>query len=93
MTTLASLTDVTVEYPGLKALDGVSLSVAPGDVLAIVGANGSGKTTLLNVLTGQRRPSSGSVTVRGEEVRFARPADALELGITLVPQEPLRPPR
>jgi ABC-type sugar transport system ATPase subunit len=89
MTTLASLNDVTVEYPGLKALDGVSLSVAPGDVLAIVGANGSGKTTLLNVLTGQRRPSSGSVTVRGEEVRFARPADALELGITLVPQEPL----
>lgn len=89
MTTLASLIDVTVEYPGLKALDGVSLSVAPGDVLAIVGANGSGKTTLLNVLTGQRRPSSGSVTVRGEEVRFSRPADALEHGITLVPQEPL----
>lgn len=89
MTTLATLTDVTVEYPGLKALDGVSLSVEPGDVLAIVGANGSGKTTLLNVLTGQRRPSSGSIAVRGQEVRFARPADALELGITLVPQEPL----
>lgn len=89
MTTLATLNDVTVEYPGLKAIDGVSLSVEPGDVLAIVGANGSGKTTLLNVLTGQRRPSSGSVAVRGQEVRFTRPADALEHGITLVPQEPL----
>ena len=89
MTALAALHNVSVDYPGLRALDDVSLTINAGDVVAIVGANGSGKTTLLSVLTGQRRPSSGSVTVRGRETRLAQPADALELGITLVPQEPL----
>lgn len=89
MTTLVALREVSVDYPGLRALDGVSLDIHAGDVVAVVGANGSGKTTLLNVLTGQRRPSSGSVHVGGREVALARPADALELGIVLVPQEPL----
>lgn len=89
MTTLAALRNVSVDYPGLRALDDVSLTINAGDVLAIVGANGSGKTTLLSVLTGQRQPSSGSVIVGGEATKFARPFDALELGITLVPQEPL----
>lgn len=89
MTTLAALHNVSVDFPGLRALDDVSLTINAGDVVAIVGANGSGKTTLLSVLTGQRRPSSGSVTVRGQEMKLAQPADALELGITLVPQEPL----
>ena len=89
MTTLVSVENVTVDYPGLRALDGVTLDIRSGDVLAVVGANGSGKTTLLNILTGQRLPSSGSVTVRGRALTRPRPGDALELGVVLVPQEPL----
>src|SRR5690554_3185365 len=89
MNTLVTVENVSVDYPGLRALDGVSLEIRSGDVLAVVGANGSGKTTLLNVLTGQRLPSSGSVTVRGRALTRPRPADALALGVVLVPQEPL----
>lgn len=92
MGTLIGLREVTVEYPGNRALDGVTLDIAPGEVLAVVGANGSGKTTLLSVLTGQRRPTGGSVVGAEGDIEFHRPADALARGITLVPQEPLMAP-
>ncbi|NUH40154.1 sugar ABC transporter ATP-binding protein [Streptomyces samsunensis] len=92
MTTLIGLRDVCVDYPGLRALDAVTLEIRPGDVLAVVGANGSGKTTLLNVLTGQRQPSRGGVVGPEGRLSLGRPGDALERGIVLVPQEPLTAP-
>ncbi|MDL9978687.1 ATP-binding cassette domain-containing protein [Microbacterium sp. ASV49] len=92
MSTLIGLRDVTVEYPGNRALDQVTLDINPGEVLAIVGANGSGKTTLLSVLTGQRRPTSGSVVGPDGDIVFDRPAAALAAGVALVPQEPLMAP-
>ena len=88
MSALIGLRDVTVEYPGNRALDQVTIDINPGEVLAVVGANGSGKTTLLSVLTGQRRPTSGSVVGPDGDVVFDRPAAALAAGIALVPQEP-----
>jgi branched-chain amino acid transport system ATP-binding protein len=58
--------DVSVVFSGLHALDSVSLSVAPGEILGLIGPNGSGKTTLVNAITGQVPLASGRV-VRGEE--------------------------
>ena len=66
------LHDVVKEYEGgVRALDGVSLTVAEGDLLAIVGPSGSGKSTLLHVMGTLDRPSSGTVRVAGEDVADA----------------------
>jgi ABC-type sugar transport system ATPase subunit len=89
MTTVIGLRHVSVNFPGSRALDDVTLDIHSGDVMAIVGANGSGKTTLLSVLTGQRRPSEGSVVGQEGAISFAQPRDALARGIVLVPQEPV----
>lgn len=80
--------EVTVDFPGTRALDHVSITIDPGDVLAVVGANGSGKTTLLSVLAGVRRPTSGTVIGEDGPVSFRNPRKALRAGIALVPQEP-----
>lgn len=60
------IVDVSVEFSGLRALDGVSLSVAPGEILGLIGPNGSGKTTLINAVTGQV-PLAGGRVCRGDE--------------------------
>lgn len=85
---LLGLREVSVAYPGTLALDSVSFDIEPGEVLAVVGANGSGKTTLLSTICGIRRPTSGQLVTQERPVRFDRPSQALELGITMVPQEP-----
>ncbi len=64
----ANLTKVYPGVPPVKALDGVTLRIEPGDLVAIVGSSGSGKSTLLNVMGGLDRPSSGSVRIRGLEL-------------------------
>ena len=58
--------DVSVEFSGLRALDGVSLSVAPGEILGLIGPNGSGKTTLVNAITGQVPLAAGRI-LRGDQ--------------------------
>lgn len=83
---------VTVDYPGNRALDGVTMTVRRGEIVAVVGANGSGKTTLLGVLTGQRAPSAGDVIGGDGPMALDGPKDALRRGIVLVPQEPLHAP-
>ena len=61
MTPRLSLRNITKRYPGITANDHVSLDIAPGEVLAILGENGAGKSTLMQVLDGKRRPSGGMV--------------------------------
>ena len=78
--------DVTKRYGGLRALDGVSLSVAPGEVLGLLGRNGAGKSTLLRLLTGRARPTSGAVRVLGHEL--PRELGAVRERINLVPEVP-----
>ncbi len=76
------------EEPVFRALDGVTLSFARGEVHAVLGENGAGKSTLMHVLSGLIRPSAGSVVLDGEPARFASSADALAAGIAMVHQRP-----
>lgn len=74
-------------YGGLTALDDVSFSLYPGEVLALVGDNGAGKSTLLSILSGNSTPSSGRLLVDDAVAHFRRPADATEAGIATVYQD------
>jgi branched-chain amino acid transport system ATP-binding protein len=72
---------VTKRFGGTLALDGVSVDVAPGEVVGMLGPNGSGKSTLLNVLSGFYRPQKGTIAMDGEEVLGRRPQEIRKLGI------------
>lgn len=87
MTPLLSLQDVSKRFPGVVALDGVSLDVLPGEVHAVMGENGAGKSTLMKIAAGVYRPDVGRVLVEGREVALAKPADATALGLHTVFQE------
>jgi ribose transport system ATP-binding protein len=84
---LLEATGVRKQFPGVLALDGVSLRVARGEVLAVVGENGAGKSTLMKVVAGVYRPDAGEVVLDGKPVSFATPADAIRAGISLIHQE------
>jgi len=74
-------------YPnGVRANDGVSLSVAQGEIHALVGENGAGKSTLMKVLYGLERPTSGQLFLRGERVQITNPQVAIQMGIGMVHQ-------
>jgi branched-chain amino acid transport system ATP-binding protein len=72
---------VSVRFGGLSALDAVSLTVAPGEIVGVIGPNGAGKTTLLNVLCGFIRPNAGEVLIDGRPFRHLRPHQLAGLGI------------
>ena len=71
----------------VRVLDGVDLSLYPGEVHALIGENGAGKSTLMKILTGYQPPSSGEVLVEGKPAYFAGSADAEARGIVLIHQE------
>ncbi|GAA4038741.1 sugar ABC transporter ATP-binding protein [Nonomuraea soli] len=74
-------------YPGVVALDGVSLQIRPHEVVGLAGENGAGKSTLLKALVGLVRPDSGTIRIRGREVRLRGVAQAATEGIGMVFQE------
>ncbi|MBV1851385.1 sugar ABC transporter ATP-binding protein [Catellatospora tritici] len=84
---LLQVDGLTVEFPGVRALDGVHFDVAAGEVHALVGENGAGKSTLLKVLGGLHRPSAGAIILDGVTYRPRRPADAVHAGIAVIYQE------
>lgn len=82
-----SLRNISVIYPGVKALDGVSLAFHPGEIHALVGENGAGKSTLIKVIAGAIRPDGGSIKVDGSEYAGFTPAEARAHGIEAIYQE------
>ncbi|MEO1853321.1 MULTISPECIES: L-arabinose ABC transporter ATP-binding protein AraG [Chromohalobacter] len=78
---------ISVEFPGVKALDEVSFSARAGEVHALMGENGAGKSTLLKVLSGVNRPSSGQLWIDGQAHVFTNAREALAHGIAIIYQE------
>jgi branched-chain amino acid transport system ATP-binding protein len=79
---LLELTDVTLRFGGTTALDGVSLDVRAGELLAIIGPNGAGKTSIFNCVSGVYRPQQGSIRFRGQDLLGVRPHHVARLGIS-----------
>ena len=84
---LLEMKDICKEFPGVKALDHVSLTVRKGEVHALMGENGAGKSTLMKCLFGMYAKSSGSILLEGQEVSFKNSKEALEHGVAMVHQE------
>ncbi|GAA2383809.1 ABC transporter permease [Catellatospora methionotrophica] len=78
---------LTKSFPGVRALDGATLTLAAGSVHALLGENGAGKSTLVKLLTGVYRPDAGRVVLDGRDMHFASPLEALHAGIGVVHQE------
>ncbi len=84
---LLQMTGICKEFPGVKALDNVSLTVKRGTVHALMGENGAGKSTLMKCLFGMYSKDSGSITLEGKEIAFKNSKEALENGVAMVHQE------
>ena len=81
------LEDIVKTFPGVRALDGVSLSVMPGEVHALMGENGAGKSTLMKVLGGIHQPTEGAIYMGDQKVVMAGPLEAKAKGIVFIHQE------
>ena len=81
------LDGITVSFPGVLALDRVSLNVRSGEVHGLMGENGAGKSTLLKVLSGVNDPQAGTLRLGGVEQRFSGTKAAIDAGIAIIYQE------
>jgi inositol transport system ATP-binding protein len=84
---LLEVINVSKAFPGVKALDNVSLTLRKGTVHALCGENGAGKSTLMHILIGMYRKDSGELIFKGKKVDFALPKQALDAGISIIEQE------
>ncbi len=78
---------LTKRFPGVIALEDVSLSVGQGEIVAVIGENGAGKSTLMKILAGIHQPDAGEIVFDGKAVSFASVKEAQALGIALIHQE------
>jgi branched-chain amino acid transport system ATP-binding protein len=86
METLLEFSDVELYYDHVYALKGVSVDLARGETVALIGANGAGKSSILRAITGLRRIKSGSIHFEGRRIDALNPADIVRLGIAMVPE-------
>ena len=84
---IIEMENISVEFPGVKALQNVDFNLRPGEVHALMGENGAGKSTLIKALTGVNKLASGRIYMRGKEVHFDGTAQAQAAGIATVYQE------
>ena len=84
---ILSMNGITKEFPGVKALDNVTIQVQRGTIHGLVGENGAGKSTLIKVLAGIYQPDAGEVVLNGQTQHFATPIEARRAGISVVHQE------
>ena len=79
--------DISMEFPGVRALDRVSFTVESGKVVSLLGENGAGKSTLLKILYGDYHPTSGKMLIDEQETAFHSPHEALQSGVSVIYQE------
>lgn len=84
---MLSMSGIIKSFPGVRALDGVSLDVEAGEVHCLLGQNGAGKSTLIKVLSGAHQPDEGEIRWQGEPVKLPTPISAMRLGIATIYQE------
>ena len=86
------LRDIRKYFGAVKANDGISLTLEPGKIYALVGENGAGKSTLMKILSGYQPPTGGEILLDDQPARFHSPADALAKGVGMLYQDPLDMP-
>ena len=83
---MLKVTDLHVNYGGIKAVKGISFEVPDGEVVTLIGANGAGKSTTLKAIAGLIKPSGGTIEFNGEDITGKNTTDIVRMGITLVPE-------
>jgi rhamnose transport system ATP-binding protein len=86
-TAILEMRGISQIFPGVKALDNVSISLYPGKVTALIGENGAGKSTLVKILTGIYRPTEGEILIDGKLATFPSAQAAIDAGVTAIHQE------
>jgi ABC-type sugar transport system ATPase subunit len=86
-TPLLELRGINKSFPGVKALDSVSVDLRKGEILALLGENGAGKSTLLKILSGAYSMDSGAVIIDGKVLEMKKPSDAQAAGVSIIYQE------
>ncbi|MCK5851826.1 sugar ABC transporter ATP-binding protein [bacterium] len=87
MSALIELKNIKKHFSGIKALDGVHLTVKSGEIVALIGENGAGKSTIVKILTGIYQPDSGEIFVKGRKTKIDTARTAWNAGITAIHQE------
>lgn len=85
-TPLVDLRDISISFGGIKAVDGVSLDLYPGEVVGLLGHNGAGKSTLIKILAGAYQMDSGEIWINGEKATINSPRDARDFNIETIYQ-------
>src|SRR5690348_16605112 len=86
---IVELSGIAKSFGSVQALQGVALTLFPGEVHALVGENGAGKSTLVKMLAGIHRPDTGTIKIDGTVVDLRSPTQAQALGVAVVHQEPM----
>ena len=85
-TPLVEMRNISIAFGGIKAVDGVSVDLRPGEVVGLLGHNGAGKSTLIKILSGAYKPDAGEIYVNGEHADISTPRDAKRYGIETIYQ-------
>src|SRR5215813_7633766 len=84
--TVLQVEGITKRFPGILANDNITLSLKRGEILALLGENGAGKSTLMNIIYGLYHADEGAIRIKGQEVHFVSPREAIHSGIGMVHQ-------